>query len=161
MAETGAVGPPGLPAPLRRNGGPRGDLLVEVNVGRHPVFQRDDMDIYSTVTMSYAQAALGGDIRIATVDGDITYTVKPGTPTDTRVRFKGKGVPSVRNKNIRGDHYVTLVIGVPTKLSEDAKRALREFDAATGNSLGRNLEKDEEKKKKKGFMDKLKETFED
>ena len=78
------------------NGGPRGDLLVEVIVARHPIFQRQDMDIYSTVPMSYAQAALGGDIKINTVDGDIIYTVKPGTQTDTKVRFKGKGVPSLQ-----------------------------------------------------------------
>ena len=145
------------------NGGPRGDLLVEVNVSRHPVFQRQDMDIYSTVPMSFAQAALGGEIRISTVDGDIMYTIKPGTPTDTRVRFKGKGVPSLRNKNVRGDHYVTFVVQVPTKLSEEAKRALREFDQAAGGSLGAAPERkaEKEKGKKKGFMDKLKETFED
>ena len=145
------------------NGGPRGDLLVEVVVGRHPIFQRQDMNIYSTVPMTFAQAALGGDIRISTVDGDIVYTIKPGTQTDTKVRFKGKGVPSLRNKNVRGDHYVTLVIEVPTKLSEAAKNALREFDRESGNSLGQPAEAREkkEKPKKKGFMDKLKETFED
>ena len=146
------------------NGGPRGDLLVAVNVGRHPIFQRQDMDIYSTVPMSYAQAALGGDIKISTVDGDIIYTVKPGTQTDTKVRFKGKGVPSWRNKNVRGDHYVTLVVQVPTKLNEAAKQAIRDFDMETGNSLGRTEDKKSEKSekgKKKGFMDKLKETFED
>lgn len=146
------------------NGGPRGDLLVEVIVARHPVFQRQDMNIYSTVPMTFAQAALGGEIRIATVDGDILYTVKPGTQTDTKVRFKGKGVPSLRNKNLRGDHYVTLVIQVPTKMNEAAKQALREFDLQTGNSLGQNGDKGDkkaEKPKKKGFMDKLKETFED
>lgn len=146
------------------NGGPRGDLLVEVIVGRHPIFQRQDMDIYSTVPMSYAQAALGGDIKINTVDGDIIYTVKPGTQTDTKVRFKGKGVPSLRNKNVRGDHYVTLVVQVPTKLNDAAKQALKEFDMETGNSLGRSEEKKTEKAekgKKKGFMNKLKETFED
>lgn len=146
------------------NGGPRGDLLVEVIVGRHPIFQRQDMDIYSTVPMSYAQAALGGDIKINTVDGDIIYTVKPGTQTDTKVRFKGKGVPSLRNKNVRGDHYVTLVVQVPTKLNDAAKQALKEFDMETGNSLGRSEEKKSEKPekgRKKNFMDKLKETFED
>ena len=146
------------------NGGPRGDLLVEINVARHPIFQRQDMDIYSTVPMSYAQAALGGDIKISTVDGDIIYTVKPGTQTDTKVRFKGKGVPSWRNKNVRGDHYVTLVVQVPTKLNEAAKQAIRDFDMETGNSLGRTEDKKSEKSekgKKKGFMDKLKETFED
>jgi molecular chaperone DnaJ len=145
------------------NGGPRGDLLVEVIVGRHPIFQRQDMDIYSTVPMSYAQAALGGDIRINTVDGDIIYTVKPGTQTDTKVRFKGKGVPSLRNKNLRGDHYVTLVVQVPTKLNDAAKEALKEFDYETGNSLNQSehSDKKQDKPKKKGFMDKLKETFEE
>ena len=144
------------------NGGPRGDLLVEVQVARHPVLQRQDLNIFSTAPITFAQAALGGTIRITTVDGDVEYEVKPGTQTDTKIRLKGKGVPSVRNRNIRGDHYVTLVVQVPTKLSEAAKDALREFDTASDNSL--NLKgKSEGKKgeKKKSFMDKLKETFED
>lgn len=142
------------------NGGPRGDLLVEVRVARHPIFQRQDMNIFSTAPISFAQAALGGEVRISTVDGDILYDVKPGTQTDTKVRLKGKGVPSLRNKSVRGDHYVTLVVQVPTKLSEDAKEALRSFDTATGNSLNQK-NSGAEKPKKKGFMDKLKETFED
>ena len=142
------------------NGGPRGDLLVEVRVARHPIFQRQDMNIFSTAPISFAQAALGGEVRISTVDGDILYDVKPGTQTDTKVRLKGKGVPSLRNKSVRGDHYVTLVVQVPTKLNEDAKEALRSFDAATGNSLNQK-NAGAEKPKKKGFMDKLKETFED
>ncbi len=71
-------------------------------------------------------------------------------------------LPSLRNKNVRGDHYVTLVVKVPTRLNEEAKRALREFDMATGNSLNQENEAGQkEKPKKKGFMDKLKETFED
>lgn len=141
------------------NGGPRGDLLVEVVVSRHPIFQRQDMNIYSTAPISFAQAALGGEVRINTVDGDILYEVKPGTQTDTKIRLKGKGVPSLRNKDIRGDHYVTLVVQVPTGLNEAAKEALRNFDAQTGNSLKQGAPA--EKKKKKGFMDKVKETFED
>lgn len=143
------------------NGGPRGDLLVEVNVARHPIFQRQDMNIFSTAPISYAQAALGGEVRISTVDGDVLYEVKPGTQTDTKVRLKGKGVPSLRNKAIRGDHYVTLVVQVPTKLNDEAKEALRRFDLETGNSLNQTKEAAAEKPKKKGFMDKLKETFED
>ena len=103
------------------NGGPRGDLLVEVQVERHPIFQRQDMNIYSTAPVTFAQAALGGQIHITTVDGDMAYDIKPGTQTDTKIRLKGKGVPSLRNKNIRGDHYVTLVVQVPTKLNEEAK----------------------------------------
>lgn len=151
------------------NGGPRGDLLVEVSVARHPIFQRQGTDIFSTAPMTYAQAALGGDIRINTVDGDVLYTVKAGTPTDTRIRLKGKGVPSLRNKDIRGDHYVTLVVQVPTRLSEEAREALRRFDAACGNrpyenqdeTGGKNEKSDKGGKRKKGFMNKMKEVFED
>lgn len=118
------------------------------------------MNIFSTAPISFAQAALGGEVRISTVDGDVLYDVKPGTQTDTKVRLKGKGVPSLRNKSVRGDHYVTLVVQVPTKLNEEAREALRRFDAASGGSLGQSKE-GAEKPKKKGFMDKLKETFED
>ena len=145
------------------NGGPRGDLLVEVNVSRHPIFQRQDMHIFSTVPISFAQAALGGDVKIQTVDGAVIYNVKPGTKTDTKVRLKGKGVPSLRNSAVRGDHYVTLVIQTPEKLSAEAKEALRRFDELSGNSLHQNdsnPEKSEKKTKRKGFMDKVKEVFE-
>ena len=146
------------------NGGPRGDLLVEVNVSRHPIFQRQDMHIFSTVPISFAQAAIGADIRIKTVDGEVLYNVKPGTKTDTKVRLKGKGVPSLRNSQVRGDHYVTLVIQTPEHLSLAAKEALRRFDELTGNTLGTASESDSEPKsgkKKKGFMDKVKEAFDD
>ena len=147
------------------NGGPRGDLLVEVNVSRHPIFQRQDMHIFSTVPISFAQAALGGDVKIQTVDGAVIYNVKPGTKTDTKVRLKGKGVPSLRNSAVRGDHYVTLVIQTPEKLSHEAKEALRKFDELTGNTLHVADEKNETSgkngKKKKGFMDKMKEAFDD
>ena len=118
-----------------RNGGPRGDLLVEVIVGRHPIFQRQDYNIYSTVPVSFAVAALGGDVLVDTVDGKVLYEVKPGTQTDTKVRLKGKGVPTLRNKDVRGDHYVTLVVQTPDKLSHEAKELLRQFDAITGDSL--------------------------
>ena len=146
------------------NGGPRGDLLVEGNVSRHPIFQRQDMHIFSTVPISFAQAAIGADIRIKTVDGEVLYNVKPGTKTDTKVRLKGKGVPSLRNSQVRGDHYVTLVIQTPEHLSQEAKEALRRFDELTGNTLGTASESDSEPKsgkKKKGFMDKVKEAFDD
>jgi len=123
------LGEPGI------NGGPRGDVLVEVIVGRHPIFQRQDMNIFSTVPVSFAVAALGGEIFIDTVDGKVIYDVKAGTQTDTRIRLKGKGVPSWRNKEIRGDHYVTLIVQVPDKLSNEAKELLRKFDEVTDSSL--------------------------
>lgn len=135
------------------NGGPRGDLMVEVVVARHPIFQRQDMNIFSTAPITFAQAALGGEVRISTVDGDVMYDIKPGTQTDTKVRLKGKGVPSLRNKSVRGDHYVTLVVQVPTKLNEEAKEALRKFDEACGNRPSGG-------EKKKKFGEKLKDIFE-
>jgi len=146
-------GEPGL------NGGPRGDLLVEVIVQRHPIFQRQDYNIYSTVPVSFAVSALGGEVVIDTVDGKVIYDVKPGTQTDTKVRLKGKGVPSLRNKEVRGDHYVTLVVQVPDRLSHEAKELLKQFDALTGDSLNaaKNVTSDggnetgREKDKKKKF----------
>lgn len=145
------------------NGGPRGDLLVEVVVSRHPIFQRQDMHIFSTVPISFAQAALGADVKIKTVDGDVLYTVKPGTKTDTKVRLKGKGVPSIRNAQVRGDHYVTLIIQTPEHLSSEAKEALRKFDALAGNTLNQSNDEGTKgpKGKKKGFMGKMKEAFDD
>ena len=124
------------------NGGDRGDLLVECIVSPHPIFKRQDTNIFSTVPISFARAALGGTIRIRTVDGEVEYTVKAGTQTDTRVRLRGKGVPSLRNKNVRGDHYVTLVVDVPTKLTQAQKDALQAFDDAMtgeGNSRKKGL----------------------
>ena len=117
------------------------------------------MDLYSTAPISFAQAALGGEVKISTIDGDVLYNLKPGTQTDTRIRLKGKGVPSWRNKNIRGDHYVTLVVQVPTGLSAEAKDALRAFDAVSGNTLksaenGESAPKHEKHKKKGGIFGK-------
>ena len=132
------------------NGGPRGDLLVEVVVSQHPVFKRQDTTIYSTVPISFVKAALGGPIRIKTVDGEVEYEVKPGTQTDTRVRLKGKGVPSLRNRNVRGDHFVTLVVQVPERMTEAQKEALRKFDDAMNGIVPEG-----EKHKKKGLFGKL------
>jgi len=148
---------PGLGEP-GTNGGPRGDVLVEVIVGRHPIFQRQDYNIFSTVPMSFAVAALGGDVVIDTVDGKVIYEVKPGTQTDTKVRLKGKGVPTIRNKEVRGDHYVTLVIQTPDKLSHEAKELLKKFDAECGDSLNaaKKVTDDEDGKDSKDSKDKKK-----
>ena len=132
------------------NGGPRGDLLVDIDVSRHPIFQRRDFDIFSTAPITYATATLGGDVRINTVDGDVIYNVKPGTQTDTKVRLREKGVPTLRNKNVRGDHYVTLVVQVPTNLNSEQKDLLRKFDdAMSGKDQASNDEQESSKGKKK------------
>lgn len=138
------------------NGGPRGDLLVEVAVSRHPIFQRQGIDIYSSAPITFAQAALGGDVRIKTVDGEVEYTVKPGTQTDTRIRLRGKGVPSLRNKSIRGDQYVTLVVQVPTRMNGEQKELLKKFDEAMYGKPEEKEEAGETIEKKKGRFGKKK-----
>jgi molecular chaperone DnaJ len=120
------------------NGGERGDLLVECIVSPHPIFKRQDVNIFSTVPISFAKAALGGPIRIKTVDGEVEYEVKAGTPTDFKVKLRGKGVPLLQNKNERGDHYVTLVVEVPTRMTAAQREALQNYDdLMTGNSTVR------------------------
>ncbi|MCI8625340.1 MAG: molecular chaperone DnaJ [Lachnospiraceae bacterium] len=143
------------------NGGGRGDLLVEVSVSRHPIFQRNGFDIYSSAPISYTRAALGGDVRISTVDGDVLYTVKPGTQTDTKVRLRGKGVPTLRNKEVRGDQYVTLVVQVPTNLTAEQKELLEKLDAtmSSGEKNSGVEHHKEGKGKKKKFMDKVNEKM--
>ena len=153
-----AKGEPGI------NGGERGDLLVTVLVDRDPRFQRQEYDLYSSEPITFTQAALGGKITVTTIDGPYELEIKPGTQTDTKVKLKGKGVPTLRNKTVRGDHYITLVVQVPTKLNEEAKEALRKFDAACGNRPKEEKEETPEKKKKGGwekFKETIKETFED
>lgn len=136
------------------NGGERGDLLVEVNVSRHPIFQRQDYDIYSTAPMSFTTAALGGDVRINTIDGDVLYTVKPGTQTDTKVRLRGKGVPTLRNKDVRGDHYVTLVVQIPTKLNAEQKELLEKYENSMNGGRKEEGSSEPVKEKKKKFWEK-------
>ncbi|MBO6115067.1 MAG: molecular chaperone DnaJ [Lachnospiraceae bacterium] len=138
------------------NGGGRGDLLVTVLVDRHPTFQRQEYDLYSSEPISFTQAALGGKITVNTIDGPYEIDIKPGTQTDTKIKLKGKGVPTLRNKNVRGDHYVTLIVQVPDKLTEEQKSLLNQYantttvnarsstDSAGGFSFG-------DHKKKKGF----------
>ena len=136
------LGEPGV------NGGERGSLLVDVQISRDPIFQRDNFDLYSTMPISYAQAALGGDIRIHTIDGDVLYDLKPGTQTDTKVRLRGKGVPYLHRENQRGDHYVTLIVQVPTKLTSEQKELLRAFDDSLN---GKKPDGDGDKKKNRFF----------
>ena len=116
------------------NGGPRGDLLVAVIISASTEFERDGYNIFSNVVISYPTAVLGGEVKVKTVDGEVLYEVKPGTASGTRVRLKGKGMPSVRNAAQRGDHYITLIVDIPTKLNQEQKDALMAYEKAlTGN----------------------------
>ena len=138
------------------NGGPRGDLLVDIRVIPSNEFERNGMDLYTTTSISFAQAALGGDIRVKTVDGDVKFNIKPGTQTGTRIRLRGKGVCNVHNQNARGDQYSTLVVKVPTKLNNEQKDLIKKFDEISGNSLkefdDNKSEPEKTKKKKKKFF---------
>ena len=78
-------------------------MLVEVIVSPSPVFAREDYNVFSNVPISFADAALGNEIRIKTIDGEVLYEVKPGTQSGTRVRLKGKGIPTLRDSKLRGD----------------------------------------------------------
>ncbi len=122
------------------NGGERGDLLVTVLVDRHPTFKRQEYDLFSSEPITFTQAALGGTITINTIDGPMEQQIAPGTQTDTKIKLKGKGVPTLRNKNVRGDHYVTLVVQVPDKLTEEQKSILSEYDEATGSTARRSTD---------------------
>lgn len=112
------------------NGGPRGDLLVTVMISADANFQRDGYNIFSDVRITYPTAVLGGEIKVKTVDGEVVYEVKPGTASGTKVRLKGKGMPTIRNKEVRGDHYITLIVDIPTKLTTEQKVALLAYNKA-------------------------------
>ena len=124
-------------------GGARGDLLVEVIVANSNRFERDGMDVYTEEKISFPTAALGGTIRVETVDGQVEYEVKPGTQNGLRVRLRGKGIPNVRNSQVRGDHYMVFTVEVPTGLNQKQKEALREYAEAMG---------DDKPNKKKGIF---------
>ncbi len=138
-----------------KNGGPRGDLLVDIRVSPSAEFRREGMDVYTDVSISFAQAALGGDIRVKTVDGDVKFPIKAGTQPGTRIRLKGKGICNVHNQSVRGNQYTTLNIKVPTKLSSEQKELIRQLDKISGDTLNEfnsaGSDDDHKKKKKKFF----------
>lgn len=132
-------------------GGPNGDLLVTVHVKPHKLFTRNGDNLYIDIPMTFAQAALGADILIPTLQGEEKYTIKPGTPTGTRVTLKGKGSPNVRNNRSMGDLIATLNVTVPTQLTDKQKNLLKEFASDIGDEYHEN---------KKGIFDKVKDVFE-
>lgn len=115
------------------NGGPNGDLMVTVSVKSHPVFTRQGQSVYCEMPISFAQAALGAQIEVPTIDGPVAYTIDEGTQTGTTIRLKGKGIPFVNSKN-RGDHFVTIVVETPTRLTREQKELLRKFEDAGSDS---------------------------
>lgn len=111
-------------------GGENGDLLLRVTVGNKPGFERKGMDIYTTIQIPFVTAALGGEVRVRTLQGDVVCKIKEGTQSGTKIRLRGKGVVSMKDASVHGDQYVTVQIQVPKNLSPKAKQKLREFAAA-------------------------------
>ena len=116
-----------------RNGGPAGDLLITVMVQPHELFRRDGVDVFCEAPITFAQAVLGAELEIPTIDGKVKYSIPEGTQTGTVFRLKGKGIP-VLNGRGRGDQYVTVTIETPRNLNREQKDALKKFSETLGES---------------------------
>lgn len=131
-------------------GAPSGDLLAEVRIKPHKLFKRREFDVYCEVPISFAQAALGAEIEVPTLDGKVTYTIPEGTQTGREFVLRGKGIPQVGNPKLRGDHHFSVVVETPTKLTNEQKELLRQFDGTVSRSVT---------PKRKGFQDILNDFF--
>ena len=129
------------------NGGPNGDVLAEIYIRRHPIFTRRDTTVFCEVPITFAQAALGAQIQVPTLDGKVTYDLPEGTQTGKEFILRGKGIPEVGG-NRRGDHRFTVVVETPTHLTKEQKELLRQLDGSL-----------EETPKRKKFFDTLKDFF--
>lgn len=127
------------------NGGPAGDLYIKIMVTPSKVFTRKGADVHIETHISMAKAALGTEITVETIDGNVKYTIPEGTQSGTVFRLKGKGIPKVQGSG-RGDQYVKVIVDIPKHLNEKAKSALKAFMEATGE------ETSSEPSKKKGFF---------
>ncbi|MEE2022724.1 MULTISPECIES: molecular chaperone DnaJ [Alkalimonas] len=137
------------------HGAPAGDLYVQVHVKEHPIFVRDGNNLYCDVPISFATAALGGEIAVPTLDGRVKLKIPAETQTEKMFRLRGKGVQSVRGGGV-GDLVCKVVIETPVNLSEQQKELLRQLDATmAGDSEARH------RPKSKGFFDGVKKFFDD
>jgi molecular chaperone DnaJ len=116
------------------NGGPSGDLYVEIRIKEHEIFKRDGYDVHCEVPISFIQATLGGDIEAPTLEGRVKIPVPAGTQNGKVFRLKKRGISHLDGRN-RGDQYVTVFVEVPTKLSADQKQLLEKFGALSGESF--------------------------
>ena len=130
-----------------KNGGSAGDLLIVVAVRPHDIFRREGTSILCEAPITFAQAALGAELEIPTIDGKVKYTIPEGTQSGTTFRLKGKGVPGMGGR-ARGDQYVTVYIETPRNLNREQKAALKKFSELLGE---KNYEED-----KGGFFGKFK-----
>ena len=116
-----------------RNGGPSGDLLITVMVRPHEIFRREGTAVFCEAPITFAQAVLGAELEIPTIDGKVKYTIPEGTQTGTVFRLKGKGIPTLNGRG-RGDQYVTVTVETPKGLNKEQKEALRRFSETLGEN---------------------------
>ena len=132
------------------NGGPNGDTLVEIRIKRHPIFERDGMDVLCEVPITFGQAALGAEIEVPTLDGKTPFTIPEGTQTGKEFFLSGKGIPQVGNPKRRGNQRFVVVVETPTKLTKEQKELLRKLDESMDVKAS---------PKRKKFFDTLKDFF--
>ncbi|KQV50877.1 molecular chaperone DnaJ [Massilia sp. Root335] len=135
------------------NGGPPGDLYVEIHIKPHTVFQREGDDLHCEMPISFSKAALGGEIEVPTLAGKVSFTIPEGTQTGKTFRLKGKGIKGVRS-GYAGDLFCHVVVETPVKLTDKQKDLLREFDRLTNEGGAKHSPQS------KGWMDKVKDFFE-
>jgi molecular chaperone DnaJ len=135
-----------------RNGGPAGDLYVEVHVKRHNIFERDDANLHCEVPISFAEAALGGELEVPTLDGRVKLKIPAETQTGKLFRLRGKGVKPVRGHSV-GDLLCRVVVETPVHLTAKQKELLREFQESTGGK--------KHSPKSKGWFDGVKKFFDE
>ncbi|WP_313166223.1 molecular chaperone DnaJ [Massilia oculi] len=135
------------------NGGPPGDLYVEIHIKQHAVFQREGDDLHCEMPISFSKAALGGEIEVPTLTGKVSFTVPEGTQTGKTFRLKGKGIKNVRS-GYTGDLFCHVAVETPVKLTDKQKELLREFDRLTSEGGSKHSPQS------KGWMDKVKDFFE-
>jgi molecular chaperone DnaJ len=132
------------------NGGPAGNLNVNVSVRPDPIFDRDGFDVWCEIPITFTQAVFGDEVVVPTIDGKVKYSIHEGTQPGTTFRLKNKGIPLINGRG-RGDQYVKVTIEVPKNLSAKQKDLLKQFEGASSE---KNYEK------RKGFFDKLKDAWE-
>ena len=116
---------------MGRNG-QAGDLLLKVKIAEKPGFERKGMDVYTTVNVPFSTAVLGGEAKVHTLYGDVICKVREGTQSGSKIRLRGKGIVSMKNPQVHGDHYVTVQVQVPRNITPEARRKLREFEQTCG-----------------------------
>ena len=132
------------------NGGPAGDLRIQVGVRPHPIFERDGFDVFCDIPVTFAQAALGAEITVPTLDGKVKFTIHEGTQPGDEFKLKGKGIQRLHYSG-KGDQYVKIVLEVPRNLSKEQKELIEQLEKSTNDK--------DNYKQRKGFFDKIKDMF--